>query len=285
MPTITLPTATIEYRVTGPADAATPPVVFVHGFLVDGTLWSGVADRLAAAGTQCFVPDWPLGSHRTPARTDAELSPGAVADLVLAFLAALDLTNVTLVGNDTGGAICQLVLARDSQRIGRVVFTNCDVLENFPPKLFVPVFLAARHRALLWTLLQPMRLTAIRHSPVAFGPLLRKPRDGQLTRGWLAGALGDVRIRRDIVRFARGLDRGALVAIAPQLRSFAKPVRLVWGMRDRWFSPASGHRLAALFDDATFVEVPDATTFVSVDRPDAVAAAIVDLHRPVDAPA
>ena len=46
---------------------------------------------------------------------------------------ALDLSDVTLVGNDTGGAICQYLVDTDRSRIGRLVLTNCDCFEQFPP--------------------------------------------------------------------------------------------------------------------------------------------------------
>ena len=63
MPTIDLPNGTVNYRVEGPEDSAAPPVVFVHGFLVDGTLWSKTAAALAEQGIRSYAPDWPLGSH------------------------------------------------------------------------------------------------------------------------------------------------------------------------------------------------------------------------------
>jgi pimeloyl-ACP methyl ester carboxylesterase len=149
----------------------------VHGFLVDSRLWDGVAHRLAAAGIRSYLVDWPLGSHRTPMRRDADLTPTGVARMINEVLDALGLEHVTLVGNDTGGAICQLLLADDPQRVGQVVLTNCDAFENFPPKMFVPLFLAAQRPALTKILLTPMRLRLLRHSPLAFGLLLRRPRD------------------------------------------------------------------------------------------------------------
>src|SRR5262245_21679636 len=118
MPTVDLPIGPVDYRDHRPDSAGTaatadapgtraPVAVFVHGFLVNGTLWDPVAERLAA-GVRCIVPDWPLGAHRRPADPDAELSPTTVAESVLALLDALDLDDVVLVGNDTGGGLCQL---------------------------------------------------------------------------------------------------------------------------------------------------------------------------------
>ena len=277
MPSVTIAGGTLDYRTLGPADSERPPVVFVHGFLVDSTLWDPVAAQLAERGVRSVLVDWPLGSHRTPMNAEADLSPTGVARMINEVLDALGLTDVTLVGNDTGGALCQLLLADDASRIGRLVLTNCDAFENFPPKAFVPLFHIAKHPLLTKAMLAPTRLRAIRHSPLAYGLLLRAPRDAELTRRWIAPSLGDRAIRDDIARFARAFDGKALVAIAPALHEFAGPTRIVWGMSDRCFTLSSARRLADAFADARLIEVPEATTFVSIDAPDAVTAAILDL--------
>ena len=126
MPTIDLPIGAVDYRVFGPDLAEAPAAVFVHGFLVNGTLWDPVAERLAADGVRCIVPDWPLGAHRRPADPDAALAPFALADAVLALLDSLDLHDAVLVGSDTGGVLCQLALRGDPGRVGGLVLTNCD---------------------------------------------------------------------------------------------------------------------------------------------------------------
>jgi pimeloyl-ACP methyl ester carboxylesterase len=43
MPQLALDQATIDYRVLGPEDSRHPPVLFVHGILVDSRLWDRVA--------------------------------------------------------------------------------------------------------------------------------------------------------------------------------------------------------------------------------------------------
>src|SRR3954451_15561005 len=184
MPEITLSAGTLAYRVVGPADTEAPPAVFVHGFLADGRLWDGVAERLAADGIGSYLPDLPLGSHKTPLRADADRSPRGIARLIIEFLEALELDDVTLVGNDTGGAICQFLLDTDARRIGRVVFTNCDAFDNFPPAAFVPLFKAGQRAGALRKLLLPTRSEKVRHSPLGYGVLARDL-DPALTRDWV----------------------------------------------------------------------------------------------------
>src|SRR5262245_45739907 len=163
MPTIDLPQGTLMYRVAGPEDSTAPPVVFIHPILTDGRLWAPVADRLAAQGVRSYAPDWPLGSHAIALNEDADRSPAGVASLVRDFLAGLDLSEVTLVGNDTGGALTQYVLDSAEPRVGRAVVMNCDAFDSFPPfpisLLLAPLKLEAVGR----TLAGLMRWTALRH--------------------------------------------------------------------------------------------------------------------------
>jgi len=277
MPTIDLPIGPVDYRDLGPRAADAPVDLFVHGFLVNATLWDRVAEQLAADGVRCILPDWPLGAHRRPANPDAALSPIAVADAVTGLLDALDLHDVVLVGNDTGGGLCQLLVDAHQERIGRLVLTNCDAFEQFPPRFFVPLFILARSRLAVWMLAQQTRLRAVRHSPLGFGPLLNRPLSASLTRGWIQPLLDSAAIRRDVTRFARGMQRTELVSAATWLGRFEGPVRLVWGTRDKHFTIGLGRRLAAAFPRAELDEVTDASTFVPIDRPDTVASAVRDV--------
>ncbi len=223
----------------------------------------------------------PPGAHRRPAAPEADLSPLGVADTILALVDALGLGDVVLVGSDTGSGECQLALRGETHRVRGLVLTNCDAFEQFPPRFFVPLFTVARSRATVWALAQQTRLRAVRHSPLAFGALLERPVDPGLTRGWVQPMLDSAAIRRDVTRFARAMRRTELVAAADWLGRFPGPVRLVWGTRDKHFTLALGRRLAAAFPHARLDEVPDATTFVSIDRPDSVADAVREVVRVV----
>ena len=272
MPQVALDQATISYRVLGPEDSPHPPVVFVHGILVDSRLWDPVAEGLANRGFRCYLPDWPLGSHTIPVNEGAELSPRAVATMIRDFVLELGLSDVTLVGNDTGGGLCQLIIDAYPDLVGRLVLTNCDAFDKFPPFPFNLVFALMRGPVSIKLLFEQMRLKALRHSPLGFG-LLVKP-DAQLTASWLEPGRTDVRIRRDLTRLLRAVAKTDLTDVATRLPRFTKPVTIVWGQRDRAFTPSLGRRLAALFPDSTLIEVPEARTFVSLDNPAAVIDAI-----------
>ena len=172
MPQVALDQATIDYRVLGPEDSPHPPVVFVHGILVDSRLWDRVADGLARQGFRCYLPNWPLGSHTIPVNDGAELSPRAVATMIRDFIDKLGLSDVTLVGNDTGGGLCQLVIDAYPDHVGRLVLTNCDAFDKFPPFPFTLVFALLRGPISIKVLFEQMRLKALRHSPLGFGLLV-----------------------------------------------------------------------------------------------------------------
>ena len=275
MPQVALKQATIDYRVLGPEDSPHPPVLFVHGILVDHRLWLEVAERLARLGFRCYLPNWPLGSHTIPVNDGADLSPRGVATMIHDFIAELGLSDVTLVGNDTGGGLCQILIDAYPDDVGRVVLTNCDAFDKFPPFPFTMVFAMLRGPKSVKTLFETMRVKALRHSPLGFG-LLVKP-DPALTASWLAPCRNDSRIRRDLATLLRHVERTDLTDVATRLPKFTKPVTVVWGQRDRSFTPALGRRLAALFPNSTMVEVPGARTFVALDDPAAVVDAIAAL--------
>jgi pimeloyl-ACP methyl ester carboxylesterase len=266
MPELTLQQGTIRYR-----DEGTGPVLFfVHGALVDGRLWDPVVERLSDR-FRCVVPELPLGSHELALKAHADLSPHGLAALIGQIVDELDLEDVTLIGNDTGGALCQLLVVDDPERIGRLVLTDCDAFDNFPPKVFKPLVAAAKLPGGLRAVLAPMRARPARRLPIAYGWLAKRPIPDDVMDGWTLRALADPGVMADLRKVILGLDPATLLDNAPKLSSFAKPVLLIWSRDDKVFEVEHAHRLAAIFPDARVEELTDAYTFVSWDQPDRVA--------------
>ena len=264
MPEVALRHGTVRYRDDGDG----PPVVFVHGALVDGRLWEPVVARLD--GLRRVVPDLPLGSHRVPLRPDADLSPTGIAQLIADLLEALDLRDVTLVGNDTGGALCQFVVTRHPERVGRLVLTDCDAFDNFPPAMFRGLVVLARTR-LLGVAMQPLRLRALWRLPFAYGRLTARRLPDELIEWWVRPFFTDGGVRRDARRALAGVDPALLLDNTPRLREFARPVLIAWSPDDPFFPLDHGRRLAAIFPDARLVEVPGSRAFMSQDEPERLA--------------
>jgi pimeloyl-ACP methyl ester carboxylesterase len=280
MPTIDLPQGTVNYHVAGPADATSSPVVFVHGFLSDGRLWAPVAELLAARGVRSYAPDWPLGAHHIALKPEADQSPQGVAKQIVAFLDALGLEDVTLVGNDTGGALCQFLIDIDASRIGRLILTNCDAFDVFPPAPFKPVFALLKSEGRAKFLAGQMRLRLLRQSWLGFG-LLAKHLPADLTRSWIEPVRTDAAVRRDAVRFLRAVKPKELLDVSTRLDRFGGPVSIVWGAADHAFTTKLGKRLQKAFRSARFVPVPKSRTFVSLDAPAALVDEIVKIAATV----
>ena len=279
MPTVDTPAGPVHYRVAGPQESPHPPVVFLHGLLVNGELWTGVAEALAAQGVRSYALDLPLGAHPVPLLADADLSPRGVARLVLDVLAALELTDVTLVGNDTGGALAQFVIDTDPSRIGRLVLTNCDAFDQFPPPPFGLLVAAGRRPGRLRMLMAPTRLRPLRHSVLGYGPLAHRL-DPALTRRWVEPLLRERAVRRDAARFMGAIRPADLLEVSTRLDRFDRPVLLLWGAADRFFKLEFAHRLAAAFPQARLVEIEGGRTFVPLDEPERVADEIVRAFYP-----
>jgi pimeloyl-ACP methyl ester carboxylesterase len=273
-----LPQGRLGYRAAGPAVTSSPPVVFAHGVLVDARLWEAVAERLAAEGIRSYAPTLPLGAHPWPMKPAADLSPRGLAQLMLDFIAALGLTDVTIVGNDTGGAICQVMLGADISRIGAAVLTDCDAFDTFPPRALAPLFHALRHPAVVACLVPGLRLDAVRRGRLAYGPLSSSLIDRGLTRDWVQ-PLASKEIRRDLAKFARGVHPGVLRDAASRFSQFTGPVRVLWGEDDAYFGIDLGKQLTQAFPRATFSTVPAGRTFLPLDHPAELAREIVTASR------
>jgi pimeloyl-ACP methyl ester carboxylesterase len=270
---VTVDQGTIAYSETGPADA--PTIVFVHGAFVDGTLWRNVVPRLE--GTyRCVVPDLPLGSHVTPMNAGADLSPPGLAKLVADFIESLELEDVTLVGNDTGGAICQLVVTRHPDRIGRLVLTPCDAYENFLPPAFRYLQVLARIPGGVTALAQAMRLPGSSRSPLAFGWLSKRRIPSDVLAAWATPLIRDAGTRRDLREVLRGISKAYTLEAATRLRNFGGPTMLAWATEDRFFKPRFAERLAGDIPGSRLEWIDDARTFVSEDQPERLATLIAE---------
>jgi pimeloyl-ACP methyl ester carboxylesterase len=251
----------------------------VHGLLVNGALWRHVTPALERE-FRCLVPDFPLGSHAVPMQADADLSPPGVARLVSDFVAGLELDGVTLVGNDTGGAICQLVAAHHPGRLARLVLTPCDAYENFLPPAFRPLQYAARVPGLLTAFLQGARIGALRRGPLGFGLLIkRRPLDDAILRSYLAPFLENGAVRRDALKVLRGISSRQTIEAAERLRGFERPTLIAWAPEDRFFKLRFAERLAAEIPSARLVTIEDSLTFMPEDQPDRLAEEIARFIR------
>lgn len=250
------------------------PIVFVHGLLANANLWRHVVPHLAPT-YRCLTLDLPFGAHPLPMPT-ADLRPSGLAAIVIDAIEELGRGPVTLVGNDTGGLVCQLVAVLRPDLLTRLVLTSCDAYDNLPPTLFGYLKPLARMPAALGLGFAALRIPALRRLPLAYGWLTNRGLPAPVGDSYVLPVARDRNIRADLCRVVRGLDKRVSLAVARRFGEFQRPVLIAWSERDRFFPAAHAERLAGDFPDARLVWIPDSRTFSPEDQPTRLSAAIAE---------
>jgi pimeloyl-ACP methyl ester carboxylesterase len=253
------------------------PIVFVHGLLVNANLWRKVIPRLSP-DFRCVALDMPLGSHELT-MPDADLTPLGLANLIADAIEAAGLEDVTLVGNDTGGGLSQLVITHRPERIGRLVLTSCDAYDNFPPRFFQIVLAPALIPGAARFVFAPLRVRALRGLPIAFGWLMHSKLDPAAGDSFVLPALTSGAIGADVRRAMRGISPRFTLEAADRFGEFERPVLIAWSRDDRFFPTEHAERLASDFPNARLEWVENARTFSAEDQPERLAELIAGFVR------
>jgi pimeloyl-ACP methyl ester carboxylesterase len=252
--------------------------VFLHGYLMGADLWTPVV-RLLQEEFRCLVPELPFGAHPAPMRLGADLTTAGLGRLVADFLDALDLSDVTLVGNDSGAAVAQVVAARHPERLGGLVLATGDAFDNYPPKPFRPLIAAAR-AGTLTPLLAMLKTRPARSLPTAYGWLTHGDLPHDLIGRWVAAYFANRGVRNDLRRLTAALgDDDFMIQIAAELAAFTRPALLAWAADDKFFPVEHARQLAAILPDARLELIPGSRTWVMRDQPGRTARLVGDLAR------
>ena len=274
MPHVEVPQGTVHYEESG----AGGPVVFLHGYLMGARLWDPVVQRLDDE-FRCVVPELPFGAHPAPIRPGADLTAAGLGRLVADFLAALDLRDVTLVGNDSGAAVAQVVAARHAERLSGLVVATGDAFDNFPPRPFRPLIAAAR-TGTLTALLAMLKARPARSLPTAYGWLTHGDLPHDLIDQWLGAYFADRGVRRDLRRLTAALGDDAFMhQIAGELAAFTGPALVAWAADDRFFPLEDGRRLAGILPCARLEVIAGSRTWVMRDQPERTAELVAGVAR------
>ncbi|MFA1539685.1 alpha/beta fold hydrolase [Actinomadura monticuli] len=267
MQSVTLPAGVIEYDETGTG----PPVVLLHGLLLDHTIWDRVLPLLPK-GFRYIRPVLPLGAHRRAMNPDADLALPGQTRIVADLLDALDLDGVTLVHSDWGGGLFLTAHGLD-HRVARLVILPCEAFGNFPPGLPGKMAtLAVRVPGAVPLVARQLRIGWLRRRPMLFGQMVREPVPDSLVRGWTEPVLRDPAIRRDLRAYGRGgFDKATCIRNTQALSRFEGDTLVLWSPDNRVMPPSHGHRLADLIPNARYAEIPDAYVLSMLDAPEAVA--------------
>ena len=275
MPQVELAAGTIDYEDTG---GSGPVVVFVHGLMMDGSLWRHVIEDLRA-DFRCMAPTLPLGGHSHPMRADADLSMRGIAEILGEFIERLELREITLAMNDWGGAQLLIGSAHD-ERIARLALCSCEAFDNVPPKgaaRMLPYL--ARVPGGITAAVMPFRFDRLRRLPMTYGPLSRRPVPREVMDRWFGPVIAQPEIRRDLRKYVLSAAQGRrdLLAAAGALRSFDRPALVAWASEDRLMPREHGRRLAELLPQGQLVEIADSYTLIPEDQPATLAAHMREL--------
>ena len=272
---VALPQGTVSYRERGSG----PTLLFVHGFLVNGDLWRGVVPGLADR-FRCITPDWPLGSHSPAMNPDADLSPHGIVRLIDDFMRELALDEVTLVGNDTGGALAQMLVTTRPGRVARLVLTPCDSFRNFPAWWSKPLRPVGYSQRLMGVVGRPLRKRAVQRLPLVYGWVSKTPFPPEIASSYVEPGLRDAAVRRDFGRAFRSTRARHTLEAAARLDTFDRPALVVWSTEKARIYPLDhGRRLAELLPQGRLELVDDSYIYVPEDQPARLAELIGEFMR------
>ena len=257
-----------------------PVLVFYAGALANHDLWRDVITPLKDH-YRCVAVDLPLGAHPWPLHQGADRSAASLAGLIPDSLELLDVRDATVVVNDTAGGLVLLSLASGHPalgRIGRLVLTNCESYDQFPPDSLKKASSMSRVFPRLIREAIRLQIRLQRRSRAArrrsLGSVAATGVDRERIESFSGPGIRDRRVVGDLVAAMAGFRPQLLVDAAAEIPRFDRPVLLIWGEECGFFPMPYARRLASDFPSATLVPVPGAKTWVPVDNPAAVAEAI-----------
>src|ERR1700728_1693928 len=244
--------------------------LFVHGVLLNKHMWRRQFDALSDV-RRCIAVDL-LAHGDTEIAFDQNVSVTTNAKMLKEVLDALQIDQVDLIGNDSGGGICQIFAALNPDRVRTLTLTNCDTHDNWPPEAFKPFVEMVAAGGLSKTLNAMLGDKSIYRSPGALGPAYEHPeavtdKDIEI---YLRPHLRNEQRTHDLERFVGAFDNKHTLAIEPRLRQLKAPTLIVWATDDVYFPVKWAHWLAEAIPGARPpVEASGARLFFPEERADA----------------
>lgn len=249
----------IHYKEFGNEEAHA--ILFVHGLLANSLLWQDVAKGLSQ-DFRCITPDWPLGSHSEPMKPDADVSPQGMIQIIFEFIDHLNLKEVTLVGNNSGGALAQMMVAAHPERIDKLILTSCDAYDIWLPYPFKLIEIFAFVPGVLFLISKLMKCPKFRGFRGLSKRMPKKTSDSFALP--LSSSAG---LRRDYGKFLRALSPKLTLEAAKHFDKFNKPVLIAWSHEDQFFPIEHANKLHQQFHDSKLIFIEDSYTFSAIDNP------------------
>lgn len=258
---------TASGRISYVEQGSGPVALFVHGVLLNGYLWRQQLAELSDV-RRCIAPDLLAHGH-TEIDAGQDVSVTANAHMLAQFLDALGIDQVDLVGNDSGGGICQIFAALYPSRLRSLVLSNCDAHDNWPPDAFKPFVEMVAAGGLADTLKAMLDDKAVYRSEQALGPAYERPErvSDDTVETYLRPFLASAQRTRDLERFVNAFDCRHTLAIEDKLRQVRAPTLIAWGTDDIYFPVEWSHWLAQAIPGTKWrVEFEGARIFFPEER-------------------
>ncbi len=270
---MTLPAGTaahipLRFRYIDVGEAREGTVVLMHGIPTWGYLYHAVIPILANAGYRVLAPDF-LGHGWSDRRDRFDRSFQNQARAILAFLAALKLERVDVVGHDTGGAVALILAIEHPQVVNRLAIANSVCYDRFDDDM-----LDFGH-PLRWKPRPVADLVAALDESLAAG-LTDK---GRLTPEFREGILAPLASetgKLNLIRNASALNANQTMALVDRHGTIAAPTLVLWGTDDPWQKLADGQQLAGEIPGATFETIAGASHWVQQEAPEQFSAALLN---------
>jgi pimeloyl-ACP methyl ester carboxylesterase len=227
--------ATPSGRISYVEQGAGPVALFVHGVLLNGHLWRHQLSALSDI-RRCIAVDL-LAHGDTEIAPNQDVSATANAAMLREFLDALEIEQVDLVGNDSGGGIAQIFAALNPSRVRSLTLTDCDTHDNWPPVAFKPFLEMAAAGGLRSALEGMLTDKNVYRSAQALGPAYEHPErvTDETIETYLRPFLRTEQRTEDLKRFLAAFDPRHTLAVEAQLRTLKAPTLIVWGTDDVYF--------------------------------------------------
>jgi uncharacterized protein (TIGR04551 family) len=231
----------VHYREAGQG----PAVVLIHGYGASAEAWAQVQPYVAVHHRVIAIDLAGFGWSSRP--EDADYSPAGEARLVWAVLDQLGVADVAVVGHSWGSSVALEMAVQHPARVRRVALYDAYVYDEQVPSFFRWAELDGLGE-LLFGLFYTQRIED--RAPLAY-----------YDERWVT--------QDRVERVERELDKpgttAAALAVArehhfaelhDQLRTFTKPVLLLWGEADQVTPLVFGQRLANELSNATLKTYP-----------------------------
>jgi len=254
----------IEYNEYGKGQ----PIIFIHGAFSNSNTWRKVLPELSK-NYHCIIPEWPFGGHRIPILEELDFTPTGIANLIAKVIVALNLQEVIIIANDTGGAYAQVFASIYKEKVSRLILSNCEGYEIFPPKKFQSLKNMAKVSGYLWLMAQLFKYRPFLKWNMAFGLLSHTLSKDEIFNLYVKNFVENKLIRDDFRKLAVEWHPKYTEEAADKLTRFEKPVLILWGEDDKELFPIElGRKIDSIFSQSTFVSIKDSMTYVQEDNPE-----------------